>query len=152
MSQVLRARGLRQSLARSLCVARQTKRLDDLTSFRPRISVARGVATNRRSQTPCGSLVIRDVYHYCNTHMPDIPFQFEIHPSSGVPIYRQVMDQVKALASSGRLRPGDMLPSVRQMAVELQINMMTVSKAYARMEAEGVLERARGQGMLIAEA
>ncbi len=84
--------------------------------------------------------------------MPDIPFQFEIHPSSGVPIYRQVMDQVKALASSGRLKPGDMLPSVRQMAVELQINMMTVSKAYARLEAEGVLERARGQGMLIAEA
>src|SRR5712691_280962 len=97
-------------------------------------------------------LVMDEVHYYRNTQMPDIPFQFEIHPSSGVPIYRQVMDQVKALASSGRLRPGDMLPSVRQMAVELQINMMTVSKAYARLEAEGVLERARGQGMLIAEA
>jgi GntR family transcriptional regulator len=82
--------------------------------------------------------------------MPDAPLLFEIHPSSGVPIYRQLMDQVKALAASRRLKPGDMLPSVRQMAVELQVNMMTVSKAYARLEAEGVLERARGQGMLVA--
>lgn len=83
--------------------------------------------------------------------MPDFTLQFEIHPTSGVPIFRQVMDQVRALIASGRLKPGDMLPSVRQMAAELQVNMMTVSKAYARLEAEGVLERARGQGMLVAE-
>lgn len=91
------------------------------------------------------------VHHYRNTHMPEALLQFEIHPTSGVPIFRQVMDQVRALVASGRLKPGDMLPSVRQMAAELQVNMMTVSKAYARLEAEGILERARGQGMLVAE-
>ncbi len=76
---------------------------------------------------------------------------FQIHPSSGVPIYRQIIDQVLALVSSGRLKPGDLLPSVRQMAVELEVNMMTVSKAYARLEVEGVLERDRGTGMRVRE-
>ncbi|MEX0727493.1 MAG: GntR family transcriptional regulator [Planctomycetaceae bacterium] len=79
------------------------------------------------------------------------PFEFSIHPSSGVPIYRQLMDQVRAFVASGRLKPGDMLPSVRQMAAELEINMMTVSKAYARLQAEGLIEHERGQGMRISE-
>ncbi len=74
---------------------------------------------------------------------------FEIHPSSGVPIYRQLMDQIRLLIASGRLAPGDLVPSVRQMAEELQINLMTVSKAYARLEAEGILERDRGIGMRV---
>lgn len=75
--------------------------------------------------------------------------QFEIHPSSGVPIYRQVMDQLRALIISGRIAPGERVPSVRQLAEELQINLMTVSKAYARLEADGVLERDRGIGMRV---
>lgn len=75
--------------------------------------------------------------------------QFEIHPSSGVPIYRQLMDQIQALATSGRLPAGSLLPSVRQLAADLQINMMTASKAYAKLEADGVLERDRGVGMRI---
>jgi GntR family transcriptional regulator len=77
------------------------------------------------------------------------PVNFQIHPSSGVPIYRQIIDQVLALVTSGRLKPGDLLPSVRQMAVDLEVNMMTVSKAYARLEVEGVLERDRGTGMRV---
>lgn len=77
--------------------------------------------------------------------------QFEIQPSSGVPIYRQVMDQVRALIAGGKLKPGDVLPGIRQMAVELEVNMMTVSKAYARLEADGVLEHSRGSGMKVAE-
>ena len=77
------------------------------------------------------------------------PINFQIHPSSGVPIYRQIMDQVGAQVTSGRLKPGDLLPSVRQMAVDLEVNMMTVSKAYARLEVEGVLERDRGTGMRV---
>jgi GntR family transcriptional regulator len=60
---------------------------------------------------------------------PGLSFQFEIHPSSGVPIYRQLMDQIRLLIASGRLSSGDLVPSVRQMAEELQINLMTVSKA-----------------------
>lgn len=75
--------------------------------------------------------------------------QFEVHPSSGVPIYRQLMDQVKAMIASGHLNDGDLLPSTRQMGSELDVNMMTVSKAWGRLEAEGVLERVRGTGMRV---
>jgi len=77
------------------------------------------------------------------------PLQFEIHPSSGVPIFRQIMDQVRAQISSGRLKPGDLLPSVRQMSAALAVNMMTVSKAYSRLETDGLLERDRGTGMRV---
>lgn len=59
------------------------------------------------------------------------------------------MEQIRLLIASGRLAPGDLVPSVRQMAEELQINLMTVSKAYARLEAEGILERDRGIGMRV---
>jgi GntR family transcriptional regulator len=79
----------------------------------------------------------------------DAPVYFQIHPSSGVPIYRQLMDQIKALVASGRLAAGDMLPSVRQLGQDLQINQMTVSKAYSLLEREGAVERIRGQGMRI---
>lgn len=72
---------------------------------------------------------------------------FAINPSSGLPIYRQLMDQVRSLAASGRFSAGEMLPSVRQLAQDLQINQMTVSKAYSLLEREGVVERVRGQGM-----
>jgi GntR family transcriptional regulator len=78
--------------------------------------------------------------------------QFEIHPSSGVPIYRQLMDQVRLLIASGRLMAGELLPSVRQLADDLEVNMMTVSKAYARLEADGVVERDRGVGMRVKAA
>lgn len=84
--------------------------------------------------------------------MASVPMQFEIHPSSGVPIFRQIMDQVRAQVASGRLKAGDLLPSVRQMGAELQVNMMTVSKAYSRLEVEGVLERDRGMGMRVCKA
>ncbi|MEZ6125651.1 MAG: GntR family transcriptional regulator [Planctomycetaceae bacterium] len=75
---------------------------------------------------------------------------FQIHPSSGVPIYRQLMDQVRTLIAAGRLSSAEMLPSVRQIAEDLQVNPMTVSKAYSLLERDGVLERVRGQGMRVA--
>jgi GntR family transcriptional regulator len=81
--------------------------------------------------------------------MPQAPLQFEIHPTSGVPIYRQLMDQLRALVASGRLAAGTLVPSVRQLAEELEVNMMTISKAYAKLEADGVLERDRGVGMRV---
>jgi len=77
------------------------------------------------------------------------PHLFELHPTSGVPIYRQLVDQVRALVAGGRLRPGDLLPSVRQVAQAAEINPMTVSKAYSRLEVEGLVERVRGQGMRV---
>lgn len=74
---------------------------------------------------------------------------FRVFPSSGVPIYRQLMDQVRSLLLGGQLRPGDMLPSVRSVALALEVNPMTVSKAYSLLEAEGVVERVRGTGMRV---
>jgi GntR family transcriptional regulator len=73
--------------------------------------------------------------------------QFAVNPSSGVPICRQLMDQVRAMIVSGQLVAGDLLPSVRLLPDERSINMMTVSKAWNRLEAEGLLERERGTGM-----
>lgn len=88
---------------------------------------------------------IRPVDH----DVTDFKLQFAIEPSSGVPIYRQLMDQIRALAASGRLAPGTLLPSIRQLAADLEVNMMTISKAYSRLEAEGLLERVRGTGMRV---
>jgi GntR family transcriptional regulator len=74
-------------------------------------------------------------------------FLFQAFPTSGVPIYRQLVQQVRRQASAGRLQPGEFLPSVREVAGELQVNPMTVSKAYSILEREGVVEMVRGQGM-----
>lgn len=82
-------------------------------------------------------------------HTPSL--RFSVDPSSGLPLYRQIINQVCALVAGGRLAPGELLPSVRQLAAELEINMMTISKAYARLEAEGVIERVRGTGMRVRE-
>src|SRR5215217_9284245 len=70
-------------------------------------------------------------------------------PSSGVPIYRQLIDQVRARVAGGRLAAGELLPSVRQVAEHLDVNPMTVSKAYSILEREGVVEHVRGQGMRV---
>ncbi len=76
--------------------------------------------------------------------------RYEINPSLPVPIYRQIVDQVRRLVAGGQLRAGDELPSVRKVAADHSINPMTVSKAYSQLEAEGVLERSRGMGMVVA--
>ena len=81
--------------------------------------------------------------------MGDEPTIFEINASSGVPIYRQIVDQVYALVAGGLLKEGDLLPSVRQVAQSAAVNPMTVSKAYSRLETEGVVRRARGLGMQV---
>ncbi|MFT5388024.1 MAG: GntR family transcriptional regulator [Lysobacterales bacterium] len=76
-------------------------------------------------------------------------YYFKISTSSGVPIYRQVIDQVKTLIATGRLEEGVFLPSVRQVSKELEVNPMTVSKAYSLLEKEGALEFVRGKGMKV---
>ena len=77
------------------------------------------------------------------------PTQFEVHPSSGVPIYLQIIEQIHALIAGGSLGEGDMLPSVRQMATELGVNPMTISKAYSKLEADDAVSRVRGKGMQV---
>lgn len=76
---------------------------------------------------------------------------FVIQPSGPEPLYRQLIEQVRRLVASGSLRAGDELPSVRSVAQEHAINPMTVSKAYSLLEAEGVLARKRGLGMVVAD-
>jgi GntR family transcriptional regulator len=74
----------------------------------------------------------------------------QVFPTSGLPIYRQLVDQVRRHVASGRIAVGDFLPSVRQVALELEVNHMTVSKAYSQLERDGIVELVRGQGMRVA--
>jgi GntR family transcriptional regulator len=76
---------------------------------------------------------------------------FSIVTGSPEPIYRQLVEQVRRLAASGQLQPGDAMPSVREIASSLALNPMTVSKAYGLLEMDGVLARRRGLGMVVAE-
>jgi GntR family transcriptional regulator len=77
-------------------------------------------------------------------------FQFAIDLHSGVPVYRQLIDQVRGGIASGALTSGDQLPTVRQLAVDLQINPNTVMRAYRELELGGVLETHQGTGTFIA--
>src|SRR5688572_754791 len=72
------------------------------------------------------------------------------NPSLGVPIYLQLVEQVKHAIETGALRPGDQLPSIRPLAEELVINANTVAKAYRELESEGVVELRQGAGAFIA--
>lgn len=77
---------------------------------------------------------------------------FSLNSSSGIPIYRQLIDQIKQAIRMKLLQSQQQLPSVRTLASSLQINPMTISKAFAQLEIEGVLIRKRGVGMLVAES
>jgi len=74
---------------------------------------------------------------------------FEIDLHGGVPIYRQVMEQVRRQVLTGELAEGQQLESVRDLAGQLKVNPMTISKAYSLMESEGLVERRRGVGLFV---
>ncbi len=78
-------------------------------------------------------------------------FAFRLDLHSGVPVYRQIIDQVNAGMATGSLKPGDQLPTVRQLAVDLAINPNTVVRAYRELEIRGVLETQQGTGTFISE-
>lgn len=73
----------------------------------------------------------------------------QIDLKSGVPFYRQIIDQVKSAMSAGMLDPGDRLPTVRQLAVDLSINPNTVSRAYTELELTGLVETQLGSGTFV---
>jgi GntR family transcriptional regulator len=73
----------------------------------------------------------------------------EINHHSGVPIYRQVIEQIRRQIMAGQLSEGEQLMSVRDLASQLRVNPMTISKAYALLEVEGLLERRRGIGLFV---
>ncbi len=74
---------------------------------------------------------------------------FRPNPSLGVPIYLQLMEQVKHAIETGALRPGEQLPGIRPLAEELVINPNTVAKAYRELEHEGIIELRQGAGAFI---
>jgi GntR family transcriptional regulator len=74
---------------------------------------------------------------------------FQIDPHSGIPVYRQVMDQIKYYVAAGTLRPGDQLPSIRELAQSLTVNPTTIVKTYSELEHEDVIEMRHGKGAFI---
>lgn len=76
---------------------------------------------------------------------------FRPNPSSGVPIYLQLIEQVRHAVETGALRPGDQLPGMRTLAEQLVINPNTVARVYRELEHEGVIELRHGSGAFIAE-
>src|SRR6516165_12828910 len=74
---------------------------------------------------------------------------FHLDSKSGVPIYRQIQDQIRYGVASGLLTPGEQLPTVRALAVELSVNPNTVIKAYSELEREGLLTTEQGSGTFV---
>ena len=74
---------------------------------------------------------------------------FVLDPKAGIPFYRQIIDQIRYGIVSGRLRVGEQLPTVRALAVDLKINLNTVSKAYKELEIQDVLETQQGTGTFV---
>jgi GntR family transcriptional regulator len=75
---------------------------------------------------------------------------FPPNPSSGVPVYRQLIDQVRHAVETGALRPGEQLPGTRKVAEDLVMNPNTVAKAYQELEHQGVIEMRKGLGAFVA--
>jgi len=81
----------------------------------------------------------------------DRRFQFSLDQRSGVPVYRQIIDQVLGGIASGKLRAGDQLPTVRQLAVDLAINPNTVVRAYRELEIREILATQQGTGTFLTD-
>jgi len=77
--------------------------------------------------------------------------QFHISAADGVPLYQQIVNQVKLMLASGRLKPGDELPPIRVLAQQLLINPNTVARAYRELETEGVLTKRQGAGTYVSD-
>ena len=75
----------------------------------------------------------------------------QINYKSGKPVYLQVVDQIKAAAASGVLKPGEALPCIRPLAEELRVNRNTIAKAYSELESLGVIETLQGKGCFLKE-
>ena len=75
----------------------------------------------------------------------------QIDPHSGVPVYRQMMDQIKYYTASGALNTGEQLPSIRELARALSVNPTTVVKAYNELQHEGLIEMRHGKGAFVCE-
>ena len=79
-----------------------------------------------------------------------MPIQIDFR--SGIPIYIQIMDQIRQMVANGVLKPGDQLPTVRQLAIDLQVNWNTVARAYRLLDEAGLISTQQGRGTFIWEA
>ncbi len=79
-------------------------------------------------------------------------FIFTLSNSSGVPYYRQIVNHVIYGVANGMLKPGEKLPTVRQLAVDLQVNLNTISKAYSELEIRGIINTQQGTGTFVSES
>jgi len=80
-----------------------------------------------------------------------VTIDLKLDLKSGVPFYRQIIDQVKSAIATGAVEPGDRLPTVRQLAVDLSINPNTVSRAYTELELTGLVETQMGSGTFVGQ-
>jgi GntR family transcriptional regulator len=77
--------------------------------------------------------------------------QWQIEYNSGIPVYRQIINQVGAAVAAGAFRPGDQLPTIRALHEQLKVNPNTVAKAYRELELKGIIVSERGSGSFVAE-
>jgi len=90
---------------------------------------------------PCNEVIL---YYTYGTMI-----KFNLDPKTGVPFYRQIIDQIKFGIAKGKLKVGEQLPTVRSLAVELKVNLNTVAKAYKELEILSVLETQQGTGTFV---
>lgn len=76
---------------------------------------------------------------------------FHIEDQSGIPVYRQLMDQIRKYVVVGALQNGDQLPSIRELASQISVNPQTIVKAYGELEHDGIIQMRRGRGAFLAE-
>jgi GntR family transcriptional regulator len=76
-------------------------------------------------------------------------FRLQINASLGLPLYRQIMDGIKELIAAGTLRPGDQLPSIRELSAQLRINPSSAVKAYGELKHEDVIDMDQGRGTFV---
>ncbi len=77
---------------------------------------------------------------------------FQINPHSGLPVYRQMIDQIKYYVASDTLKPGDQLPSIRELAQRLAVNPTTVVRVYSDLQHEGIVEMRHGKGAFVTDS
>jgi GntR family transcriptional regulator len=86
-----------------------------------------------------------------NSTITEPRIRFSLDPANGVPIYRQIIQQIEYAVLSGRMRPGDRLPTIRSLAVELKTNPNTIAKAYGELEIRGILVTQVGSGTYVSD-
>lgn len=91
----------------------------------------------------------RCVYMHAHQHMSQLPIT--LNQGSGVPFYRQIVDQLTALVRAGQLEAGQRLPSYRDLASDVVVSLITVRRAYAELESAGLVVRKQGQGTFVAD-